>query len=168
MPASLKFVGIGACSFAGISMVIASAVMGASPRLVYNASDSAPRGLYVVDRLTEVHVGDYVVARLPEASATFAAQRGYLPRTVPVLKRVAAVGGQQVCVRNGWVYIDAAAVAKTLAYDAHRRTLHAWDQCRRLMPQELFLLNAGNPASFDSRYFGPVDVSFVRGRATKW
>jgi len=30
---------------------------------------------------------------------------------------------------------------------------------------ELFLLNATNLGSFDSRYFGPIDASFVRGRA---
>jgi len=27
---------------------------------------------------------------------------------------------------------------------------------------------ATNPASFDSRYFGPIDMSFVLGRATHW
>ena len=30
---------------------------------------------------------------------------------------------------------------------------HPWQQCRRLNPDELFLLSVTNPASFDSRYF---------------
>ena len=40
-----------------------------------------------------------------------------------------------------------------------------WAQCRQLVVDELFLLNVTNPASFDSRYFGPIDASFVVGRA---
>ena len=36
---------------------------------------------------------------------------------------------------------------------------------RVLVEHELFLLNSTNVASFDSRYFGPIDSSFVRGRA---
>jgi hypothetical protein len=41
----------------------------------------------------------------------------------------------------------------------------AWQQCRRLHDGELFLLSATNPASFDSRYFGPIAVSAVIGSA---
>jgi type IV secretory pathway protease TraF len=33
------------------------------------------------------------------------------------------------------------------------------------MQGELFLLNSSHPASFDSRYFGPLDRSFVIGKA---
>jgi conjugative transfer signal peptidase TraF len=134
-------------------------------RIVYNASDSAPRGLYIVSPAADLQVGDYVVARLPEATANFAATRDYLPRFVPVLKQIAALPGQQVCIRNGSVYVDGTAVARTLNEDGKRRPLSPWKACRPLVDGEIFLLNSGNPASFDSRYFGPVDVSFVRGRA---
>jgi type IV secretory pathway protease TraF len=40
--------------------------------------------------------------------------------------------------------------------------------CRRLEPGELFLLSVTNPASFDSRYFGPVSASAVIGVACGW
>jgi hypothetical protein len=49
--------------------------------------------------------------------------------------------------------------------DGRGRPLSAWQQCRRLHDGELFLLSATNPASFDSRYFGPVAVSAVIGSA---
>jgi type IV secretory pathway protease TraF len=45
------------------------------------------------------------------------------------------------------------------------RPLPSWQQCRRLEPGELFLLSVTNPASFDSRYFGPVSASAVIGVA---
>ena len=84
---------------------------------------------------------------------------------IAVLKQIAAVGGQRVCICHDTVYIDGAAVTHTLDVDSKRRLLPTWQQCRLLIEGELFLLNVSNPASFDSRYFGPLDASFVRGRA---
>jgi type IV secretory pathway protease TraF len=43
--------------------------------------------------------------------------------------------------------------------------MSAWQQCRRLSDGELFLLSTTNPASFDSRYFGPIAASAVIGAA---
>jgi conjugative transfer signal peptidase TraF len=140
-------------------------VLHPSLRLIYNASDSAPRGFYRVTAPDQIARGDYVVARLPQEVARLAAVRGYLPQSVPVLKRVSAVAGQQVCVVEGIVYVDATAVARTLERDGKGRPLVAWNHCRMLQAGELFLLNAAHPASFDSRYFGPLDASFVRGKA---
>lgn len=158
----------GVCALLAIAALLASTVVRPAVRLVYNASDSAPRGIYFVEQAIELRVGDYVIARLPETSAALAAERGYLPRSVPVLKQIAAIAGQGVCVRDGVVNIDGSAVARALDLDGQRRELHAWNGCRVLQSQEVFVLNLRSPASFDSRYFGPLDVSFVRGRATRW
>ena len=149
----------------GVVALVSATWMRPALRLAYNASDSAPRGWYRVVRPQHLRVGDYVVARLPEVVATLAASRGYVPRSVPVLKRIAAVEGQTVCVRNGVVSVDGAPIASTLSVDGNGRPLTAWRHCRRLINGEIFLLNLPAPASFDSRYFGPIDASFVRGRA---
>jgi conjugative transfer signal peptidase TraF len=140
-------------------------VVPASLRLVYNASDSAPRGFYMVRPAVDLRVGDYVVARLPEAAARFADARGYLPRSVPVLKQIVATEGHVACVRDGAVALDDVVVAQARRVDGQGRRLAPWNHCRRLVANELFLLNLARPDSFDSRYFGPVDASFVRGRA---
>jgi conjugative transfer signal peptidase TraF len=134
-------------------------------RLIYNASESAPRGFYAVARSVHLRTGDYVVARLPEAVAKLAAQRDYLSRTVPVLKRIVALEGDRVCVRDGMVHVHETAAARVLRIDGQGRPLAAWNHCRHLVSGEVFLLNTYSPASFDSRYFGPLDVTFVRGRA---
>ena len=55
--------------------------------------------------------------------------------------------------------------AAVLRADRLGRPLPSWRQCRRLRPGELFLLSRTNPASFDSRYFGPVSASAVIGVA---
>src|SRR3984885_9444486 len=67
------------------------------PWLVWNASASVPIGLYAVARITVVHAGDLVVVRPPEPLARFLADRGYLPRGVPLLKHVTALAKQTVC-----------------------------------------------------------------------
>jgi conjugative transfer signal peptidase TraF len=134
------------------------------PRLVYNASDSAPRGFYIVDAARHLHVGDLVVARMPLDAAALAAQRQYLPKDVPLIKTVAAIAPQLVCVRADGVRIDGKWVAPVLDADARGRRLTAWPACRQLADTELFIMSA-HPASFDSRYFGPVDATRVLGRA---
>ncbi|KXS55474.1 MAG: peptidase S26 [Marinobacter sp. T13-3] len=143
------------------------------PRLIYNPSNSVAVGWYRLDPLQHqsgsapfrLEVGTVVLTTLPPDAAILAAQRGYLPDHIPLLKRVGAVAPQHVCLVAGQVRIDGVSVATTLSADRLGRPLPSWQLCRRLRPDELFLLSAINPASFDSRYFGPVNVSDVIGIA---
>ena len=150
---------------AGLVLLIDASFVRPTPRLIYNASDSVPVGWYRVESPDALHVGGIVLARLPSAPAAFAARRGYLPMRIPLLKRIGAMAPQVVCVRDGIVLIDSIPVAVTLFVDGTGRRLTAWPQCRRLQADELFLLSTTNPASFDSRYFGPVNASAVIGQA---
>ena len=161
-----------ACIGLGLAALCAPAVvpMSAHERVfvVYNPTDSVPRGWYQVssiDNAASLHVGSIVLARLPADVAAFAGQRGYLPSGVPILKRIGAVAPQSVSVLGQTVRIDGAVVAIARTHDGAHRPLQAWSQCRPLASGELFLLSDTNPASFDSRYFGPIAVSTVLGIA---
>jgi conjugative transfer signal peptidase TraF len=134
-------------------------------QLVYNPSDSVPRGWYHIVPAEALQVGSLVLARLPAPATAMAAQRGYLPTGVPLLKRIAAMAPQRVCVDGTTVRIDAVVVAEVMPTDGRGRPLSAWQQCRRLAHGELFLLSNTHPASFDSRYFGPIATVNVIGRA---
>jgi conjugative transfer signal peptidase TraF len=134
-------------------------------RIVCNASDSVPRGWYRIVPAASLHVGSIVLVKLPADIATLAAQRGYLPERIPLLKRVGALAPQQVCIAQDIVRIDSVAVANVLHADSQARALPVWQQCRSLHHYELFLLSTTHPASFDSRYFGPVPVAAVLGTA---
>lgn len=138
---------------------------GSQPLLVYNASTSVPKGWYRIIPADSFTPGDWVLVRLPAAASTLATQRGYLPTTVPLLKPVAAVAPQRVCVRQRKVIVDGKVVATQLSRDRHDRALPAWLACRRLHHDELFLLSSFSVESFDSRYFGPVSSNAVIGRA---
>ena len=141
------------------------------PRLIYNASDSVPIGWYRISPKSSLHVGTIVLVHLPAAASAVAAQRGYLPTGVPLLKRIGAMTPQMVCVHSGMVRVDNVPAGVALSADGAGRDLSAWPGCRRLRPDEVFLLSTTNPASFDSRYFGPVRISDVIGQAKpirKW
>ncbi len=133
--------------------------------LVYNPSDSAPHGWYAWRPLRIWLPGTPVFARLPAAAARLADRRGYLPRHLPILKRIGAVGGQHVCVRDGAVRIDGRVVGFVRTRDGAGRPLAAWAGCHVLHAHEVFLLAPGHPASFDSRYFGPVCRDALLGEA---
>lgn len=124
-----------------------------APSLVWNATPSVPTGLYVVDPKTPASRGDLVAARLPQAVRPLAASRGYLPATVPILKRVAAGPGDVVCARGTEVSVNGRTRAVRLPADPQGRRLPSWSGCRRVGPGEAFLLG-DHRLSFDGRYFG--------------
>lgn len=135
-----------------------------APRLIWNASASAPRGLYWLQPETAIRRGDLVLARLPMVPRQLAAERGYLPAEIPLLKRVAALAGEHLCADGDRVRLGSGLTVQRLAADGQGRPLPAWRGCRVLGETEVFLLMAAAPASFDGRYFGPVTRSDVIGR----
>ena len=152
----------------GLALLLASAAVGAQPLLVWNATASAPIGLYRVRRVGNrpLRIGELVLIRPDAASARLYAERGYLPVGVPLLKCVVAVAGQSVCERDGGLSIDGRHVADALPTDGRGRPLVAWSGCRQLRDGELFVLMATVTASLDGRYFGPTPIRSVMGRAT--
>ena len=93
------------------------------PWLIWNASASVPIGLYAVAKIIGVHAGDLVVVRPPEPLARFLADRGYLPRGVPLLKHVAALAGQSVCRIGRSITVDAIEMGDALERDSRGRAL---------------------------------------------
>jgi conjugative transfer signal peptidase TraF len=148
-----------ALSFAAI------AVTDPLPRLVWNASASAPIGLYRIQRDPDPPLKSLVAVAPPQRLGRWMAARGYLGENVPLLKHVAAKAGQQVCRIDSVVSVNGRPVAVALTRDRLGRPLPVWRGCRTLGADELLLLNPAHPDSLDGRYFGPLPASTVLGRA---
>jgi conjugative transfer signal peptidase TraF len=149
----------------GVALAIASSLLELRPILVWNATASAPRGLYSITPVSELQAGDLVLVQPDPASAAVYAERGYLPLGVPLLKRVGALGGMRVCEHAGDVTIEGRHVANALPTDGRGRPMTPWSGCRALNDGEFFALNADVPTSLDGRYFGPSLLSSMIGRA---
>lgn len=155
---------LGAAS-AAIALLLAANVIDPSPRLVWNVSRSAPRGLYLVTPGAVPRVGDQVAARMSVEMGQLAAQRRYLPLGVPLIKGVAAVQGDEICAIGARILVNMREVARRLDSDPSGRSMPWWwTGCRRLGAGELLLLNP-SPHSFDGRYTGPTDPSLLIGKA---
>lgn len=145
---------------------VAVALADPAPWLIWNASASAPIGLYRIHSDRDPPVGALVAAIPPAGLARWLAERRYLPVGVPLLKHVAAKAGQRICRIGDVVSVDARPVAVAQTRDSRGRLLPIWHGCRTLRNGELLLLNPAVPDSLDSRYFGPLPASAVIGRAT--
>jgi conjugative transfer signal peptidase TraF len=141
-----------------------------------NTTASMPLGVY---RVTAYHSGpiarDALVTVCPsEAMLAVAIPRGYLgpgacPGNVePLLKHVAAVGGDRVDVSDRAVSVNGEALPRSgrLRNDCDGRPLPR-------IPAGRYTLRAGNiwlyapvARSWDSRYFGPQAATHVIGIAT--
>ena len=142
-----------------------SALFHPVPKLIWNATASVPIGFYAVHPAGPLRFGELLVVKPPEPLATFLDERRYLPKGVPLLKRVLALPGQAVCRTDRTITVDGAAMGEALSRDRRGRPLPAWRGCHTVAPGEVFLMNRQSEDSLDSRYFGPLPVTTIAGRA---
>ena len=135
------------------------------PAFVWNASASAPIGLYVVSTAGEAQPGDTVIAWPPAPARALAAERGYLPSNVPLVKRVAAVRGDRVCAAGEAVFVNGRVEVLRRSVDGVGRPLPWWTGCFDLQEGQYLLLMPGSAASFDGRYFGVTERRDLVGTA---
>lgn len=150
----LSMMGVGATSLVPVPL-----------KLVWNASASAPIGLYAIESARPIEITDLLAVVPPAALAHFMVERGYVGRDVPLMKRVAALPGQEVCRSGAAITVDGVFYGDALERDRMERSLPVWQGCRRISVGELFLMNFDVRDSFDGRYFGPLPVGSVIGRA---
>jgi conjugative transfer signal peptidase TraF len=134
-------------------------------RFIWNASASVPIGLYRIVPGNRVDVTDLAVVMPPAELAAFLDERRYLPRGLPLIKRVLALSGTTVCRRGSAIIAYGGIYGQALARDTRGRPLPDWQGCRTLHDGEAFFMNWDSPDSFDSRYFGPLPVTTIVGRA---
>lgn len=135
-----------------------------APLLVWNASASARIGLYRIEQNRSPEIGDFVLVDPDESLKKFIAGRGYLPKDIPLLKRVAALPGNEICRDSQAIFINETRVADAQLFDSSGRTLPSWSGCFTLKSGEIFLLNDPEN-SLDGRYFGATELVDVIGVA---
>jgi conjugative transfer signal peptidase TraF len=141
--------------------------IGAKPatHYIWNASESVPIGLYWLRPTGTLAVPDLVAVRPPEPLAIFLESRRYLPRGIPMLKRVLALPGQTVCRDHLTITVDRTWVGEAREHDSRDRSLPNWQGCHVVADGEVFLMNWQSADSLDGRYFGALPMSAIIGKA---
>ncbi|MFT9073212.1 S26 family signal peptidase [Gluconobacter potus] len=152
-------------TYVAVMAIVLGAVFRPTPWLIWNATASIPVGLYRLQSVRGLHVGDLIAIRPPADMAALLARGGYLPLGVPLLKPVAALPGQRVCRIGAAVTVDGTVLGNALARDHRGRPLPVWQGCRHVLPGQIFVMNPVIPTSLDGRYFGVLPVDAVLGRA---
>jgi len=153
-----------------ITLAVATVVLSAlqtklAIRYIWNASESVPIGLYLIQPTGRLFVTELVAVAPPEPLAAFLADGGYLPRGVPLLKRVLALPGQTVCRDRRTITVDQIWVGETRDHDGRGRLLPIWQGCHVLADGEVFVMNWQSANSLDGRYFGALPATAILGRA---
>jgi conjugative transfer signal peptidase TraF len=140
------------------------------PRI--NTSPSLPRGLYLLAPLPRaLRPGDLVLACPPPAAAALALARGYLDPgtcpggTKPLGKLVLAGPGDRLELAATAIALNRCRLPATASRvtDARGRSLPRFPPgAYRVRAGEIWLFSP-HPRSFDSRYFGPVTATGIRG-----
>ena len=101
-------------------------------KLVWNASESVPIGLYYI---TNSHPsrGDLVLSHLPKWARIIADDRHYLPSNTPVLKRISALAGDRVCQFGRSTFVNKIEVATAHFADDQLRKMPHWGRCQPLV-----------------------------------
>lgn len=140
-----------------------------------NTTASMPLGLWRVLPAKTIARGDVVWVCPPENSIFREARRfGFVPAGFckgdfnPLLKPVAAIAGDEVRVRDNGIYVNGELLPNSApaVRDAMGRRLPRVPRRDFVVkPGQVWLISTYNPASFDSRYFGPLDTSLIVGHA---
>jgi conjugative transfer signal peptidase TraF len=123
-----------------------------------NLSPSVPLGLY---RLTPVPPvltrGMLVLTPVP------ASVQPWRSRWTPLLKPVAALAGEEVCVHQGELWVAGQGYGPVYG-EAHGRPLPQLQGCH-VVPEGTVFLASPAPRSLDGRYFGTTPVADVTAGA---
>lgn len=134
----------------------------------FNGTASFPVGFYLATHKAP-KIGDLVFVATPDLPIfAMAKERGYLDvaySPVPhLLKRLVAMTRDRVTITVAGVDVNGIRLtnSKPLNHDGAGRPLLPYPlKDYELLPGEVLLMSDYNPASFDSRYFGPVQATAI-------
>ncbi len=136
-----------------------------SPLVIYNSTDSIPIGFYWVSQVDSLAKGDIAVFRPTEEAKNIILARGWLPENGYLLKPIVALKGDLVCAENSEIYVNGEAFGKVNLTDSKGRSLPRYSDCENLKSEQAFVAIKDKENSFDSRYFGALNISQIEGVA---
>ncbi len=166
--------------FARLGIGVALAAIIAAPLWMMgyriNETESLPVGIWRIVGAPGIAERGQIVNFCPPNTATLreARDRGYLHDgpcqggLEPLFKPVVAVAGDIIEITDAGVAVNGQDIESSTPIKIDGRGM-AMPRLQRgqyiVKPGQVWVVSSHTPYSFDSRYFGPVDVAAVAGRA---
>lgn len=148
--------------------LVTSAACALASHLLINVTRSMPLGVYWMQRAGSSFARqDLVAFAVPPAVRDLVRERHYLLGGALLLKPVAAVAGDVVCIEGDALALNGKPSAHLRSTDSDGRPLPRDARCG-LLPSGFVYVLASDPRSFDSRVFGPVDIHALHPVAPLW
>ena len=146
-----------------IGVGLTSMMLLTSPLMLYPSSASLPMGLYVRS-FDQPDIGKIIAFAPPEVAKRYQKARGQdLPEGFLFMKPVIAGPGDRVCNSTQGLFVNDRLLAFIASHDAIGLALPIWQGCGQLGKGQYFTFSSYAPNSFDSRYFGPIEVDEILG-----
>ena len=156
----------------GAILIVGSAALMRSQSLIITLTDSScPIGIYRLVSKSFAR-GDLVEACLPDPIADYGIARNYLAPgdcpngAEPVVKLVGATEGDRVDLSADQIRVNGFPLPNSATLPTDNRGRPAQSVARgthATRSNQVWLFGLHDPRSWDSRYFGPVPISAVRG-----
>jgi conjugative transfer signal peptidase TraF len=131
-----------------------------------NLSDSEPWGIYQLTPFDgHLYTGELVIMEVPVQARPYVYGRGWLPKGGLLLKNIGAIPGDQVMISNNGIIINHKYTGPVFTKDSQGKPLPEIRGSFRIPPGSFLPLSTAVPNSFDGRYFGPVPLRLIVGKA---
>lgn len=156
--------------FIGVITAVGAYVVPAAFGIRINATRSEPIGLYL--RTSDL-AADFVEFCPPEPFGALSRLRGYRDSggcpdgASPLLKAIVARSGDRVDLSERGISVNGISLPNTAprTADSVGRPLTPWPSGIYLVqPGTVWVGSTYHPRSFDSRYFGPIELRSIRAR----
>jgi len=146
-------------------LVVIATLLFPHKKFIWNSTESMPKGLYYLTLKSHIDCGDIVYFPVPDnVKHLVFVERKWLPEFACLLKEVMAIEGDFVCENSTALKVKNVK-GPVSSVDSLGRPLPLFVYCGLLKKDQLFVGDLQNWRSFDSRYFGPIDVKNVTGVA---
>jgi conjugative transfer signal peptidase TraF len=163
--ATARTVALGLAALLGVTALLSALVCTVASHVLWNWTPSLPLGLYWLSPGRPIAVGTLVAFPVPPRVQELVRERKYLPPRALLIKPVVALPSDRVCTEGGTLIVNGSALGAVPTEDSAKRPLPHANGCGPLPEGQVFLASR-YAKSFDSRTFGPVSLSQIRGTVT--
>lgn len=156
--------------FCGFWIIVLVMILGfaraVGDRYMINCTKSVPRGIYRLMPVDEIHKGDLIIFKIPENAEKMVRERRYVAPSVKyMIKRVGAMPGDVVSIRDSILYVNDAPWGVVFDRDSQRYPLPKVSPLEFVIGDGELLPLAEAMKSFDGRYYGKIKQSDVLWKA---